>query len=245
MFTGVPTREQCTKNFIKNCELIRYERGLSQKAMAEILDVSLNTYKNMIIGDIEKISNYVTLRLARYTGLSMESLMGDVTDTLPYLTMFQSLNKQQKRHVQAVIEFEKSCKADTGKGTMDIPLIVANSEFFEGFSFDTLSYYKHQIPLNLYKQYENELMCAMEFPNSVYAPTFVKGDIILIGRNRHPRDNEIGIFVHKGKVHIRKVYIQEKVILKSIRQGLPPIEVDTKAFNKEWYCFGYVIKRMV
>ena len=212
MFTGVPTREQCTKNFIRNCETIRYEKDLSQKEMAEILDVSLNTYKKMIMGEVEKISNYVTLRLARYTGLSMESLMGDITDTLPYLTIFQSLNKQQKRHVQAVIEFGKSCKADIGKGIMEIPLIVANSEFFEGFNFDTLSYYKYQVPLTLYKQYENELMCAMEFPNSVYAPTFVKGDVILIGRNRAPRDNEVGIFVHKGKVHIRKVYIQEKVI---------------------------------
>lgn len=245
MFTGIPSREQCKSNFINNCERIRYEKDLTQKEMADILGLSLNTYRNMIIGEVDKIGSYTVLRLSKYTGLSMESLIGDASDTLPYLSLFQSLNKQQKRHVQAVIEFETSCKADLGKGTMDIPLIVANSEFFEGFSFDTLSYYKHQIPLNLYKQYENELMCAMEFPNSVYAPTFVKGDIVLIGRNRHPRDNEIGIFVHKGKVHIRKVYIQEKVILKSIRQGLPPIEIDIKTFNKEWYCFGYIIKRMI
>ena len=245
MFTGVPTREQCTKNFIKNCEAIRYEKDLSQKEMAEILDVSLNTYKNLIIGEIDKISSYVVLRLSRYTGISMEKLLGDVTDTLPYLTIFETLNKQQKRHVQAVIDFEKSCKADIENNKIEIPLIVANGEFFENFSFDTLSYYKYELPLSLYKQHEEELICAMELPNNYYAPTLVRNDIILVGRNRQPRENEIGIFVNKGKVHIRKVYIREKVILKSIKQGVPSIEADLKAYAKEWYCFGYVIKKMV
>ena len=244
MFTNIPSREQCKKNFISNCERIRYEKDLTQKEMADILDMSLNTYRNMILGDVDKISGYTTLRLSRYTGISMEKLLGDVSDTLPYLTMFENLSKQQKRHVQAVIEFEKSCMVDLGKGKIEIPLIVANSEFFEGFDFDTLSYYKYEMPLSLYNQHDNELVCAIEMPNSFYAPTFVKGDVLLIGRNRQPRDNEIGVFVHKGEVHIRKVYMGEKVVLKSIRQGVPPVEVDAKAFNKEWYCFGYVIKKM-
>ena len=244
MFTNIPSREQCKQNFISNCERIRYEKNLTQKEMADILDLSLNTYRNMIIGDVDKIGGYTALRLAKYTGLSIESLFGDISDTLPYLTMFQSLTKPQKRLVQAIIEFQKTCRVLPDKKVIEIPLLVANSEFFEGFDLDTLSYYKYEIPLSLYRQHEHELICALQFPSSFYAPTFVTGDVVIMGRSRQPRENEIGIFSHKREIHFRKLQIKDKAILTSIRNGLPPIEVDLKTFSKEWFCFGYVIKRM-
>ena len=245
MFTGIPSREQCKSNFIANCERIRYEKDLTQKEMADILGLSLNTYRNMIVGEVDKIGSYTVLRLSKYTGLSMESLIGDVTDTLPYLSLFQSLTKPQKKLIQAMIEFEKSCRPDPEKKTIEVPMIIANGEFFDGFSLETLSYDKYKMPLPLYKEHEKEFICAMEMPNNFYAPTYLKGDVLIVGRGRQPRDNEVGIFTHKREVYFRKLQITDKAVLKSIRQGFPPVEVDLKTFSKEWFCFGYVIKRMI
>lgn len=240
-----PTRLECRNNFIDNCERIRYEYKLTQKQMADILDLSIRGYQNLINGEVDKVGGCTILRLAKYTGLSMESLIGDLSDTLPYLSMFQKLTKPQKRLIQAMIQFQVSCKTDVDKKTVEVPMLVANSEFYDGFNLDTLSYYKYELPVDLYNQYEKEIICAMQLPNSYYTPTFLKGDVIIIGRGRQPRENEIGIFTHNREVHFRKLQIGEKAKLISIRAGIPPIEVDLKTFSKEWFCFGYVIKRMI
>lgn len=242
------SQKQCTTNFIKNCERIRYDFNITQKQMADILGLSLSAYRKMVSGDVGRLSLYTVYKLSVYSGFSILDLIGNLDEALQYQAKYQQLSKVQRRLIQAIIDFQLSCQSyvtDEGEETIEIPLLKLNGEFFDGFTIDTASYFKYNLPMRLYKRYESEFVFALELPTSYYTPTFLKGDILLVGQNRHPRNGEIGIFTCDRKFHLRKLEIREKAILTSIRQNIPPIEVDLKTFQKEWFCFGYVLRRMV
>lgn len=240
------TKDQCRQNFMANCERLRYDLDLTQEQMADTLDMSLSTYRKLLAGEISKLSLYNVYKLSKRSGFSMLDLIGDLDESLKYQAKFQLLSRPQKRLIQGMIDFELSCQGSTKENeTAEIPLLVLNGEFYDGFTLDTMSYFKYNLPLSLYNRYKDEFVCAVELPTSFYTPTFVKGDIILVGRGRHPRTGEIAIFSHDRRVHLRKLEIKDKAILTSIRQGIPPIEVDLKTFQRDWFCFGYVIMRII
>lgn len=238
-------RTECRNNFVLNCERLRDLEGLTQKQMADVLGITFATYRKMVNYEIDKIGMCTALNLSEHTGISVRALASDLTDFIKLRKLYDELSPAQQKLTRAIIEFQHSCKVNHDKNTIEIPMIMANSEFYDGFDLDTLTYEKYELPLNVYEAYKNEVICAMKLPNSYYTPTFLKGDVIIVGRGRQPRDNEIGIFTNKRKVHFRKLQIRDKAVLTSIRPGIPPIEVDLKTFSKEWLCFGYVIKRMI
>lgn len=240
------TKMECRDNFVKNCEQIRYDFDLTQEAMAEVLGITATAYRKLINKDVDKINLYTAYKLSNFSGFTMLDLIGDLDESLKYQAKFRLLSKPQRRLIQGMIDFELSCQGSTAEEeTVEIPLLALNGEFYDGFTLDTMSYFKYSLPLSLYNRYKDEFVCAVELPTSFYTPTFVKGDIILVGRGRHPRMGEIAIFSHERRVHLRKLEIRENAILTSIRQGIPPIEVDVKTFQKEWFCFGYIIRKMI
>ena len=81
-------------------------------------------------------------------------------------------------------------------------------------------------------------------PTSYYKPTFMRDDIVLIGKSRQARENEISVLVHKGEIYFRKINITDKVRLVSIKDNLPTIVLDPKEFDREWDTYGYVITRL-
>lgn len=243
--TKLLTYSQCRSSFILNCERIRYDNRLTQEQMADILGLKTATYRRLINGEIDKLNLYPVYRLSKYSGFSMLDLIGDLDSALQYQAKYQQLSKPQKRFIQAIIDFQLSSPSvDEEEETVEIPLLKLNGEFYDGYTFDTAAYFKYALSKSIYKRYETEFVCALELPTSFYTPTFVKGDILLIGRGRHPRTGEIAIFSHNRNVHLRKLEIKDKAILTSIRQNIPPIEVDLKTFQREWFCFGYIIRRM-
>lgn len=63
---------------------LRIDRGLTQKAIAEVLHVKQNTYSQYEIG----VLNYpldVVVQLAEYYGVSVDYLVGLTDEAAPYL----------------------------------------------------------------------------------------------------------------------------------------------------------------
>ena len=238
-------RMKCRDNFVLNCEKIRNLEGLTQKQMADILGITLATYRKMVNYEIDKIGMCTALNLSEHTGISVTALASNLAEVIRVKKLYDELSPAQKNLTDAIIEFQHSCRVDHDNNTIEIPMIMANSEFYDGFNLDTLEYHKYALPLDVYNKYKNEIICAMKLPNSYYTPTFLKGDVIIVGRGRQPRENEIGIFTHKREVHFRKLQVRDKAILTSIRAGIPPMEVDLKTFSSEWLCFGYVLERLI
>ena len=62
---------------------LRYDRGLTQKAVAELLHVSQNTYSQYEVGT-NRFPLDVVVKLAEFYGVSVDYLVGLTDEAKPY-----------------------------------------------------------------------------------------------------------------------------------------------------------------
>ena len=246
---SLPEKHIYKENFSANCETVRAALKLSQKEMAEYLRTSLPNYKKIVQGDTESIRYAYGRYLSELTGIYINDLFDSIIDinnidTFPYMKFIKQLSTTQRKNTRARLEVLSKIKDDEESETVTLEMIEPNGEFFDGFTLDTLSYYKVNIPKHIYEDHKKELLCALRMPTSYYKPTFMRDDIVLIGKSRQARENEISVLVHKGEIYFRKINITDKVRLVSIKDNLPTIVLDPKEFDREWDTYGYVITRL-
>ena len=246
---SLPENNVYKNNFSANCERIRVALGLSQKEMADYFRTSLANYKKMVTGDTESIRYAYGRYLSELTGIYINDLFDSIidienVDTYPYMKMIKQTTEAQRNitRVRLEIQAENNIEEETEEVTLD--MIEPNGEMFDGFTLDTLSWYKVQIPKHIYEEHKKELVCALRMPTNYYKPTFMKDDIVLIGRSRNARENEISVLVHNHELYFRKINITDKVRLISIKDNMPTIVLDPKEFEEEWDSYGYVITRL-
>lgn len=244
----LPEKHVYKENFAHNCERIRVALDLSQREMAEYLHTSLTNYKKMVTGDTESIRYAYGRYLSELTGIYINDLFDsqidiENVDTYPYMKMIKQTTEAQRNITRARLEIQAETLAEeTEEVTLD--MVEPNGEMFDGFTLDTLSWYKVQIPKRIYEQHKKELICALRMPTNYYKPTFMKDDVVLIGRSRNARENEISVLIHNHELYFRKINITDKVRLVSIKDNMPTIILDPKEFEEEWDSYGYVITRL-
>lgn len=237
------SREECRKNFADNCERIREEKKLSQKAMAEILGMSLSSYRKMLDSTVQTISAYTLYALCVYSGVPMSALFGDATEQLYMLHKFEFMTKQQKRFIKAIVDFEhKFCTQDPKNERNEITLMTPTGELHDGFDYDTCTYEKVNIGHD-YKRYEDRILCAVKIPSNFYSPAYVKGDILLLANDRLIRENEVGIFLCDGKAYLRRMVYDDGMVLAPVGDIGTPIRLSDEDLKK-WTKFGYVLKKL-
>lgn len=246
---ALPEKLVYKNNFSLNCEKIRVALDISQRQMAEYLHTSLPNYKKMIAGDTESIRYAYGRYLSELTGIYINDLFDgpiDINniDTYPYMKMIKKTSITQRKNTRARLEILVKNNVEEDAEEITLEMVEPNGEFFDGFTLDTLSYYTVKIPKSVYEDHKKELLCAVRMPTSYYKPTFMKGDIVLIGKSRNARENEISVLIHKKEVYFRKVEVTDKVRLVSIKDNMPTIVLDHKEFDKEWDIYGYVITRL-
>ena len=246
---SLPEKHVYKNNFSINCERIRVALNISQKEMAEYLRISLPNYKKIVQGDVEGIRYAYGRYLSELTGIYINDLFDDVVDvnnidTYPYMKLIKQTSMTQRKNTRARLEIQAKMRDDEDGETITLEMITPNGEIFDGFTLDTLSYYEVKIPKYIYEEHKKELLCALRMPTSYYKPTFMRDDIVLIGRSRNARENEISVLIHKHEVFFRKVEITDKVRLVSIKDNMPTIVLDPKEFDNEWDIYGYVITRL-
>lgn len=242
---AVLSKDEFRRNFADNLEKLRVERDISQLKMADILGVSLGTYKRMVTYANQSISGYTLYSASSFFNVPMSALIGDMSEEIYLLKRFEKMSKQQKRFIKTVIDFETAVEGYPDQHTVKITLLTPNGEIYDGFTFESFSYDKVYIPKKDYDTYCNNLSCAIKLPNSFYAPTYIKDDILLVGRDRLPRINEIAIFMNDNKIYLRKLlYNRDTAVLEPVGKLGQKIEIPMKEFQKKWNVFGYVIKRI-
>ena len=245
----LPEKHVYKENFSTNCERIRVAFNLSQKEMAYYLKTSLANYRKIIQGDTESIRYAYGRYLSELTGIYINDLFDSVIDinsldTFPYMKFIKQISRPHRKNTRARLQILAKIKDEDDSETITLEMVTPNGEFFDGFTLDTLSYYEVKIPKHIYEDHKKELMCAIRMPTSYYKPTFMKDDIVLIGKSRNARENEISVLIHNGEVYFRKVEITDKVRLVSIKDKLPTIVLDHKEFDRDWDTYGYVITRL-
>ena len=246
---ALPEKHIYRDNFSLNCEKIRVALDISQRQMAEYLHTSLPNYKKIVQGDTESIRYAYGRYLSELTGIYINDLFDSIIDlnnldTYPYMKMIRQTSITQRKNTRARLEIMVKNNVEEESENVNLEMIIPNGEFFDGFTLDTLSYYTVKIPKSVYEQHKKELLCAVKMPTSYYKPTFMRDDIVLIGRSRNARENEISVLIHKKEVFFRKVEITDKVRLVSIKDNMPTIVLDPKEYDAEWDTYGYVITRL-
>lgn len=245
----LPEKHVYKDNFSINCEKIRVAFNLSQKEMAYYLKTSLANYRKIIQGDTESIRYAYGRYLSELTGIYINDLFDSVIDidsldTFPYMKLIKQTSMTQRKNTRARLEIQAKMRDDEDGETVTLEMVTPNGEFFDGFTLDTLSYYEVKIPKYIYEEHKKELLCAVRMPTSYYKPTFMRDDIVLIGRSRAPRENEISVLIHNHEIFFRKIEMGDKIRLVSIKDKMPTILLDPKEFDKEWDIYGYVITRL-
>lgn len=245
---ALPEKNVYKNNFAINCEKIRAALGLNQTEMAKFFKTSLTNYKKMITGETESIRYAYGRYLSELTGIYINDLFDseidiENIDTYPYMQMIKKTSISQRKSTQTKLEIQVENNTEESE-EVTVEMVEPNGEVFDGFTVDTLSYYTVKIPKHIYEQHKKYFMCALRMPTNYYKPTFLKDDIVLLGRSRDARENEISVLVHNHELYFRKINITDKIRLISIKDNMPPIVLSHKEFDEEWDNYGYVITRL-
>lgn len=240
------TRIQMNRQFAEKLECERVALNLTQKQMADKLELSLSAYKRIITGTTEKIDLYLIYKLYQLTGkLAYE--FTEVTD--PYLELkkkIMDLSESQIAYIDGLIDFEKSFKDSHEDYDDYVSVYVPTGNMEDGMLYDSANVEKVKIG-NYRKKYGNLISCGVKITSNHLHPVYNKGDILLISR-QSIRDGDTGIFLNRenGRAYLRKFYQTTPCKLESVNGYGETFYVDSN--NKEdmdkWIKFGCVITKI-
>ncbi len=240
------TRMEMSKQFADNLEIERVRIGLTQKQMAEKLEMSLSAYKRIITYDTEKIDLYLIYKLYKLTGkLAYE--FTDITD--PYLSVkkkLMGLSFSQLSYVEAIIDFENAFKDSHADFEDYITVYIPTGNMEDGMIYDSANIKKLRVP-DFRSKYGIKVSCGVQVTSNHLHPVYNKGDIILITK-RPIRDGDTGIFFNRenGCVYIRKFYQTSPCRLEPINEYGEAFYVDSnnKKDMDKWIKFGTIISKL-
>lgn len=234
------TKKEITHTFAINVEKERTRLGLSQEKMAQALDMSLSSYKNLIKEITSSVSLHTLFLLYKLTGKHAFELIEKCVDEEKLLSLYRKLGQHQKTYLHMVAEVECALSAD---GSNEITVIVPTTNMEDGMIWDSCTYEsvtlnKRQYPIADY---------AIRVTSNHLHPAYIKGDIVLINK-RPPRTGDVGIFLNKstGRTYLRKFTQGNPCLLEPINGYGNTFEVypDSQESLSNWMKLGCVVARL-
>lgn len=234
------------EKFAENIEKERVHLGLTQKQMANELDLSLSAYKRIITCSTEKIDLYVIYKLYLLTG----KLAYEFTETSDmYLDLkkkIMGLSPSQISYIDALIDFEKSFAELHADFDDYVTVYVPTGNMEDGMIYDSASIEKVNIA-SYRKKYGSRISCGVKITSNHLHPVYNRGDILLISRTTI-RDGDTGIFINKetGCAYIRKFYQTSPCRLEPVNEYGEIFFVDSNSVEEmsKWIKFGCVISKI-
>lgn len=240
------TRLEINKLFAENIEQERYNLGLSQKEMADELDLSLSAYKRIISQSIEKIDLYTCYRLYQMTGKTAYDFMNISEQRLQMNHKMDSLSPSQLSFIDSVVDFEKMFAELHDDAEDYITVFIPTGNMEDGMIYDSSNVKKENIAAYR-KKYGSQISCGIKITSNHLHPVYNLGDTILISR-RPVRDGDTGVFVNRdnGCVYIRKFHQTNPCMLEPINEYGETFYVNSKdkADMDRWAKFGTVIAKI-
>ena len=245
------SKRQVVDNFAANIEIERAKLGLTQSEMAQKLEMSLSSYKNMINGISSNIPIYVAHLVYIITGKHLFELCGYITPEIQLMINFCKLPKYRQNAILSLVNLEAELSAE-GKKTIStseenyIPLYILTGNMTDGMIYVSANIQ----PFNIgqYKKIYGDLIdCAIKITSNHLHPVYYTGDILLVHRES-PRDGDTGIFINRenNRVYIRKLRQTSPVQLIPVSDNGQIIYIDDREPKemKKWIKFGHVITKV-
>lgn len=241
-------KKEIVDTFVKNLEVERNRMDLTQSQMAEKLEVSLSTYKNLISGVSTNISIYMAYRVYELTGKMLFELCGHDRPEINFVKDFRNLPKYRQNALLTRLELEMELSKDEmfqaeGAEESLIPLYILTGNMKDGMIYDSSNVQYIDIAGER-ERLEEEIDCAVRITSNHLHPVYYSGDILLV-RKKPPLDGETGIFFHKtdNRIYIRKfrqTNPYQLIPLTDYGKTIYIDDTDPKAMS-EWFIFGSVI----
>lgn len=122
------TKKELVTNFVLSMEQHRLEQNWTQAQMAEKLELSVSGYKKIISGETKRIDMQVAYNLHMLTGKLLSELCGDDSPELSIHRKIRRLTKEQRDHLEHMIDSELAVHAESEPedGCMTLYVPTAN-----------------------------------------------------------------------------------------------------------------------
>lgn len=234
-------KQELRNVFILNMERERQKLGYTQAEFAEELDMSMSGYKKMIGGETSSVSLYTAYQVERISGVPIVRLLGMENADRALVDQYQSLSERQKRYMRMLLDLEVR-QHPKGEEEAFCTLLCPVGPMEDGMEFD--GFRKEQIHVGEQGTwYGNRLLFAMQITGHYFSPAYLEGDVLLVGNDREPRPGEAGLFLHEGKVYIRRLMKTNPLVLEPVAARGREIVVEGEE-QKNWYKIGYVLRKL-
>lgn len=177
------------------------EKGWTLKTLSDKSGVPYETLKKLANAKIDNPSLQSVARVAQAFDCSLDSLFTEEPDLTHKL---HSLPSRSLEFVEAITDFELALmNREKNSGQCLLPVVVPTGVMEDGMIFDSL-YTEYLDATPYFSQFGPRLMCALKITDDSFHPTYLKGDLLLIARNRQPRYGTTSVFLHDNQLYIRK-----------------------------------------
>lgn len=229
--------------FMENVEKERIEMNISQQKMADLLEVSLSTYKRMINGDVAKCDLYTAYKLFQVTGKYFVEFADKNNHITGYMQKVRNLSKSQLTFVKSIIDFEYNFRMSSEETDEFISVLILTGDMEDGMIYDSANVVKMRYKSVL----SSNIICGIQVTSNHLHPVYNTGDVILISK-QPIRDGDVGVFINKEsrRAYLRKFLQRSPCELIPINDYGETFYVDP--FNKNdmdrWIKYGKVISKI-
>lgn len=181
------------------------EKEMSYAELAERADVPLETVRNIYYGKVKDPKARTLFNISRVLNVSVnylfgEGIMSDEEEAL--LLNYRKCGKHGKSVVMLIAQYEAALTASEKHkdGKHRIPCVVPVGDVYDGLEFNCSEV------VDAYTSNPKAYL-AVEFTNNNFAPTYCKGDRVLI-EDRFPKNGERALFTKDCMLYCR-TYIEE------------------------------------
>ncbi len=229
-----------------NYELLKYrlqnsmnqklcQKGWTLKTLSDKSGVPYETLKKLANAKVDNPSLQSVIKIAQAFGCSLDSLL---TTESALINKLQSLSLRSRKFIEAIADFELALTVDDKTSSRCLlPVVVPTGTLKDGMIFDTLS--TEYIDVTPYLcQFGPQIMCVLKVTTDSFSPIYLKGDLLLISRDKLPRYGTVCVFLHHNQLYIRKYIPGNPPTLEPVNRIGASLSMDDP---DNWTLFGCVL----
>ena len=205
------------------------------KTLSDQSGVPYETLKKLANAKIDNPSLQSVCKVAQAFDCTLDCLLGSEQELI---SKIHSLPPRSVRFLEAMADMELSLTMQPQSKTETlIPVVIPTGSMTDGIVFDSLL--TEDLDISPYfDRFGSQLFCAVKITGNQFSPTYLDGDLLLVGRNQQPHYGTIGIFIHNNRLYLRRYVTESPLQLESITQNRSCKLIEQP---ETWTLFGCVL----